>query len=198
MRKSIFLLVGIITIVVLQGCNGIDQSWDNIASAFKGRSATIQTYDEESQLIDQVKGASIDIKRDKSFDSSLDSKDSGVMKISVGEHMIHHVGSSLIMYEDGLYDVMTKKNARVKIENYEKGTPLLNYFVHDFKNYFGRGASKVIMIRSQNGSPLAIFSGENISLFDTEIPKSTGFRIDGKYLFVYRCDYTVYDTALLK
>lgn len=196
--KKFFITLSVLAVVVaLTACNGAQQGWDDLIAKFKGRSVTIQTYDEESQLIDQVIGSHVDITRDTQFDS-YEAADSSVLKISVGKNMMHHVGSSLIMYEDGLHDIMTEENARVKIENYEKGTPLINYFVHDFKNFFGNGTSKVIMIRSQNGTPLAIFAGEEVSIFSTEIEKSTGFRIDDKYLFVYRADYTVYDTALLE
>lgn len=198
MKKIIIIMTVIAMTIVATGCNGFEQGWDDLVSKFKGRSVTIQTYDEESQLIDQVQGSHVDIQRNADFDSSVESSDSQVMEISVGKNMMHHVGSSLLMYEDGLYDVMTAENARVNIENYEKGTPLINYFVHDFKNYFGNGNAKVIMIRSQNGTPLAIFSGKEVSIFPTDVPKATGFRIDDKYLFVYRCDYTVYDTELLK
>ena len=197
MKKGFCMLMTVFIMVFLSGCEIFEQNWDDLVAKFKGRSVTIQTYDEESQLIDQIKGSHIDIQRDTDFDSDIETSDSQVMEISVGDHMIHHVGSSLIMYEDGLFDVMTDENARVNIENYDKGTPVINYLVHDFQNYFGSGESKVIMIRSQNGTPLAIFSGEEVSIFPTDVPKSTGFRIDDKYLFVYRCDYTVYDTALL-
>lgn len=196
-KKILLLLTAVALAVVTTACNGVEQDWDNLVSRFQGRSVTIQTYDEESQLIDQVKGSHVDITSDTTFNTSSEGNNSGVMQISVGKNMMHHVGSSLIMYQDGLYDIMTDKNARVNIENYDKGTPLINYFVHDFKNYFGKGSAKVIMIRSQNGTPLAVFAGNSVSLFKTDVPKSTGFRIDGKYLFVYRCDYTVYDTALL-
>lgn len=197
MKKVISIILTVLMMISLSACAGMEQGWDDLVAKFKGRAVTIQTYDEESQLIDQVKGEHIDIQRNSDFDSNAESKDSSVMEISVGKNMMQHVGSSLIMYQDGLYDVMTAENARVKIDNYEKGTPLINYFVHDFKNYFGSGSSKVIMIRSQNGTPLAVFSGKHVSIFPTDVSKSTGFRIDGKYLFVYRCDYTVYDAALL-
>jgi hypothetical protein len=59
------------------------------------------------------------------------------------------------------------------------------------------GQKLLILIRSQTGKPLATFAGKDVSYFTTDIDKSTGFIIDGKYLFVYRCDYTVYDLALL-
>jgi len=36
-----------------------------------------------------------------------------------------------------------------------------------------------------------------VSVFATDIDKSTGILIDDKYLLIYRCDYTLYDTELL-
>ncbi|MCM3273784.1 DUF5052 family protein [Paenibacillus elgii] len=56
----------------------------------------------------------------------------------------------------------------------------------------------LILIRSQSGQPLATFVGNKVSYFATDIDKSTAFLIDGKYLFIYRCDYTIYDLSLLK
>ena len=60
------------------------------------------------------------------------------------------------------------------------------------------GRSKVVLVRSQSGKPLATFAGDEVSYFSTGIDKSTGIMIDGKYLFIYRCDYSIYDTELLK
>lgn len=82
------------------------------------------------------------------------------------------------------------------LNNMQHGVPIINSLVNDFKNSF-TGKEKLILIRSQNGTPLATYAGSNVSLYSTDVPKSTGLLVDGKYLFVYRCDYTIYDLALL-
>ena len=54
------------------------------------------------------------------------------------------------------------------------------------------GNQLAILIRSQTGKPLATFVGDDVSYYSTDVDKSTAFIIDGKFLFVYRCDYTIY------
>ncbi|OJG71760.1 hypothetical protein RV11_GL003481 [Enterococcus phoeniculicola] len=164
--------------------------------SFKGLEMTIQTYDEESQLIDSIIGKSIMIERDSTFDSKLESKDSSVIQITIGEKEMHHVGSSMIIAEKGLENVFDEYAKTVDIQNMQRGVPIINSLVNDFRNSF-TGKQKVILIRSQNGTPLATYAGDNVSLYKTDVPKSTGLLVDGQYLFIYRCDYTIYDLDLI-
>lgn len=108
-----------------------------------------------------------------------------------------HVGSSLIAYENGLQNIFEEYVQTVDINNFDKSVPFINRMVNDLANYT-TGKAKVVLIRSQSGQPLATFAGDDVSYFATDIDKSTGLLIDGNYLFVYRCDYTIYDLALLK
>ena len=109
---------------------------------------------------------------------------------------MHHVGSSLVMAEDGLYDIFGEYAKTVDINNTDRSIPIINSIVNSFKNVTS-GKEKTILIRSQNGTPLATYVGNKVSIFSVDIPKTTAFLVDNKVLLVYRCDYTVYDTALL-
>ena len=60
------------------------------------------------------------------------------------------------------------------------------------------GKKKVILIRSQNGTPLAAYAGDRVSLDKSDAPKTSELLIDGKRLVIYRCDYTIYDRELLE
>jgi len=73
--------------------------------SFKGLEMVIQTYDEQSQLIDQITGKSILIERDSTFDTDDETKDSSVIQITIGTKEMHHVGSSMIIAEKGLENV---------------------------------------------------------------------------------------------
>jgi hypothetical protein len=181
----------------LTGCQDIRMFFKGFEESFKGLEMTIQTYDESSQLIDQITGKSILIERDQTFDSDLESKDSSVIKITIGTKEMHHVGSSMIIAEKGLDNVFDTYTQTVDVANLQRGIPVINAMVNEQRNSF-LGKKKVVLIRSQNGTPLATYAGNQVSLYKTEVPKSTGLLIDGKYLFVYRCDYTIYDLALLE
>ena len=85
---------------------------------------------------------------------------------------------------------------QVDLNSFDRSVPFINRMVNDLQN-LTTGKEKIVLIRSQSGQPLATFAGDNVSYFATEMDKSTGIMIDGKYLFIYRCDYTIYDLALL-
>lgn len=200
MKKWMFVSVVLAATIVLSGCNWLEMKFGNIKEQFVGRELTIQTYDENSQLIDRVQGKSVSIEADEDF--SLKDVDgntvekSSVLNITVGGKQMLHVGSSLIAYEDGLEDLFDLYSQQVDLSNFDRSVPFINRMVNDLANYT-TGKDKVVLIRSQSGQPLATFAGDDVSYYATEMDKSTGLLIDGHYLFIYRCDYTIYDMSLL-
>lgn len=187
----LFLIASAIT----KGCALVENDLGNLRSAMKGREEFIQTYDEESNIIDKIEGTSIDVTSETKF--STEKSDSSVINVTVGGHEMVHVGSSLIMYEKGLENQFETFAKTVDVKNFDRSTPFLNKMVNSWGN-ITTGRSKVVLVRSQSGKPLATFAGDKVSYFSTGIDKSTGIMIDGKYLFIYRCDYSIYDTELLK
>ncbi|MGE8205420.1 DUF5052 family protein [Heyndrickxia sp. NPDC080065] len=194
-------LLTITLIFLLSGCQLFDLWGKNIVKELKGLDVTLQTYDADGLPIDTIKGKSGNISRDTKFDISNEkgetTKQSSVLNITIGGKQITHVGSTLIMYEKGLTDVMNELPKQVTVENNDRSTPFINKIVNNFHNYFD-GKSKIILIRSQLGKPVATFTGNSVSYWSTDVPNSTGLIIDGKYLFIYRCDFTMYDTKLIE
>ena len=202
MRKKYSLIAVIIAAtLVLSGCNWLEYKLGSLKEQFVGRELTVQTYDENSQMIDRVQGKSVSIEADEDFslkDANGDTVEkSSVLNITVGVKQMLHVGSSLIAYEDGLQNIFEEYVQQVDLNSFDRSVPFINRMVNDLQN-LTTGKEKIILIRSQSGQPLATFAGDDVSYFATEIDKSTGIMIDGKYLFIYRCDYTIYDLALLK
>ena len=200
-KKSRLFAVIIAATLVLSGCNWLEYKLGSLKEQFVGRELTIQTYDENSQMIDRVQGKSVSIEADEDFslkDANGDTVEkSSVLSITVGGNQMLHVGSSLIAYEDGLLNIFEEYVQQVDLNSFNRSVPFINRMVNDLQN-LTTGKEKIILIRSQSGQPLATFAGDDVSYFATEIDKSTGIMIDGKYLFIYRCDYTIYDLALLK
>jgi hypothetical protein len=198
--------VGAIVMMLLGSACGTglafwEQKGAKFSQAFKGVSATMSTYDQSGSLIDRVHGNSFRISRDDRFDSTdaegNSNKDSSVLLISLGNSHISHVGSSLILAQDGVIDVTAEfGSTKVAFSNTKSGVPFVNDLFERFRNNW-RGKSKTLLIRSQDGLPIGVFAGDAVEVFATGVPKSTWFQVDGKMLFVYRCDYTVYDNDLL-
>ncbi|MBF0786398.1 MULTISPECIES: DUF5052 family protein [unclassified Streptococcus] len=194
-------LVFALSLGVLAGCQSLQNWWKNTKAEWIGLDMTVRTYDENSQLIDQMSGKSLSISRNEDFDS-VDSEgnsrgDSAVLKITLGKYEIDHVGSSLIAVEDGLEDIFLKYQKNTIADDQQAAVPLLNRMVSKFKNDF-TGKAKVILIRSQNGTPLATYAGNKVSLYASDAPKTSELLIDGKRLIIYRCEYTIYDRELLE
>ena len=196
MKKKITAGMLILSMFLLAGCQDLNMLFKGFEEEFRGLEMTIQTYDEESQMIDRVIGKSIMIERDSTFDSDWESADSSVIQVTIGENEMHHVGSSMIIAERGLENIFDEYAKTVDIQEMQRGIPIINSMINDFRNSF-TGKKKVILIRSQNGTPLATYAGNNVSLYKTSVHKSTGLLIDGKYLFVYRSDYNIYDLDLV-
>lgn len=196
MKKKIAMLLTVSVVFILVGCQDLNIFVKGFEQSFSGLEMTINTYDEESQVIDKIIGKSIKIERDSKFDTNSGTNNSSVIQVTIGDKELHHVGSSMIVAENSLNNVFEQYATKVDIQNMQQGVPIINSLVNDFKNSF-TGKEKLILIRSQNGTPLATYAGNNVSLYSTDVPKSTGLLVDGKYLFVYRCDYTIYDLALI-
>lgn len=202
MKKKIILsLMLILSLVSLSACQSVQNWWKNTKEEWIGLDMTVRTFDENAQLIDEMDGKSLSIERNQEFDSEDaegNSKgDSSVLKVTIGKYEIDHVGSSLIAAEDGLEDLFAKYQKTVNIEEESRAIPMVNRMVSKLKNDF-TGKAKVILIRSQNGTPLATYAGDKVSLYTSDAPKTSELLIDGKRLIIYRCDYTIYDRPLLE
>ena len=108
-RKFSFFAVMMAAMLVLSGCNWLEYKIGSLKEQFVGRELTVQTYDENSQMIDRVQGKSVSIEADEDFslkDANGDTVEkSSVLNITVGGKQMLHVGSSLIAYEDGLQNI---------------------------------------------------------------------------------------------
>lgn len=203
-RRATRMLIIATTMLVLgavmSGCAGLSQSISDLSAALSGRSGTMRTFDENSAVIDEIHGQSFRFARDTRFDTSdsegVSKNDSSVVEISLADSHIYHVGSTMIFAEDGLVDVTGNLPKSAQFRNSDPGTPWLNDIREHFQNLW-KGKAKTIMIRSQNGTPLAVYAGDEVEIFACDLPKTTVFRVDGKYLLVYRADYTVPDSDLL-
>lgn len=201
MKKIMSISLVAVLILTLAGCNWFEKKLGDLKEALVGREMIIQSYDENSQLIDRVQGKSVSIKADDEFElTDVDGnvvEKSSVLNITVGGNEIIHVGSSLISHELGLENIFDVYTKSVDLDNFDRSVPFVNRMVNELKNYT-TGKDKIILIRSQSGQPLATFAGDDVSYYSTDIENSTALLIDGEFLFIYRCDYTIYDTELLQ
>ena len=200
-KKLAISAVLLTSLLALSACQSIQNWWKNTKEEWIGLEMTVRTFDESAQLIDEMSGKSLSIERNADFDSvdaeGNSNADSSVLKVTIGQYEMDHVGSSLIAAEEGLEDLFAKYQKTVTVEEEGKAIPVVNRMVSQLKNDF-TGKAKVILIRSQNGTPLATYAGDKVSLYTSDAPKTSELLIDSKRLIIYRCDYTIYDRQLLE
>lgn len=195
-RKVIILISLFFVGIVLSGCESLDNLFTDFNSEINGLPMTLSTYDYDGQKIDQVEGKSMNVTNYKplsELDGDLNQK-SKVLEIDYGNHQMVHVGSSMVMAQNGIKNYQDQYNQHQNINDTNPSFPLITSFYNNFKNSW-TGKASVLLIRSQAGKAIAVYAGNNVSAHKTSIPSSTKFLIDGKRLFVYRCDYSIYDMS---
>jgi hypothetical protein len=201
-RNKLLYAIALAVAIATSSCAAAAMTFEDFNRAWEGIPATITTYDQDGNLIDSVRGTSLEISLDERFytvtvssDGTTTREPGDVLLISIGDSIISHVGSTMIWAEDGV-EAIAGADTTVDIENFEAGTPWLNEFKEYGRNLW-QGKAKTLLIRSQDGKPIAVYAANQVEIVGTAVPKSTMFRLDGKRLFVYRADYTMYDTDLL-
>lgn len=201
-RLLVAIALAVTAVLGLTSCAAGAMSFEDLIRDWKGIPATMTTYGQDGQVLDSAQGESFQFALDERFkvvsvnsDGHVVSTPGDVLLLSVGNSHISHVGSSLLLAERGV-DVVAGADTQVAIENTEAGVPWLNNFMEYHRNLW-QGKGKTLMIRSQDGKPIAVYAANQVEIQGTAVPKSTMFRLDGKRLLAYRVDYTIYDNELL-
>ena len=62
--------------------------------------------------------------------------------------------------------------------------------INEYANYFGK--ELVVLISSQNGTPVALFQGDNVyTEIPGDLPKTTLIHIDGALVYVHRANIDI-------
>src|SRR6266702_7873843 len=137
-RKRVIVIGFVIAAIgvlasIVAGCGAASDSFDQ---AFNGFHATMTTYNQYGQEVDEIKGSSFHVTRDSEFDTTNSSgnsnADSKVLLISLGDAHVTHVGSTMILAQDGLVDITAQTPPNFRFSNNKPGTPWLNDLRYNF------------------------------------------------------------------
>ena len=171
-----------------------------------GNSFVITTYDNYGQQTLQTSGRRINVSGNKVKTSGYTETGvafeswelSSVITITVDGREMQTCGDTCVFAETGLKPDLDF-SASEFIESHG-GSPLnitsLSYVLNQYRNYFGK--SRVVVIKSQMGRPIAAYSGNNVYWeVKTDLPKTTKLMIDNKALYIHRANFQIIDTKLL-
>lgn len=210
MKRIKALLATIICICVitgLTGCAANDDYMNDVKGNLSGNSYTIYTYDNYGQKVMTTTGDKINIAGNKTKSKGYDSEGnettsydvSSVITILIDGKEIESCGDTCIFEQKGLKpevdftqeNITSHSTGKISENTYIAG--IVNYY----KNYFGK--SRVVVIKSQLGQPIAAYSGDEVFWkIPDDLPKMTKLMIDGKALYIHRANFQIIDKELLR
>lgn len=209
--KRIKTLLAIITficiITCLTGCAANDDYMNDVKGNLSGNSYTIYTYDNYGQKVMTTTGDKINIAGNKTKSKGYDSEGnettsydvSSVITILIDGKEIESCGDTCIFEQKGLKtevdftqeDIISHSTGKISENTYIVG------ILNNYKNYFGK--SRVVVIKSQLGQPIAAYSGDEVFWkIPDDLPKMTKLMIDGKALYIHRANFQIIDKELLR
>lgn len=210
MKRIKALLATIICICIitgLTGCAANDDYMNDVKGNLSGNSYAIYTYDNYGQKVMTTTGDKINISGNKTKSKGYDSEGnettsydvSSVITILIDGKEIESCGDTCIFEQKGLKpevdftqeDITSHSTGKLSENTYIAW--ILNYY----KNYFGK--SRVVVIKSQLGQPIAAYSGDEVFWkIPDDLPKMTKLMIDGKALYIHRANFQIIDKELLR
>ena len=181
-KKRIFaVLLSAILVVALTGCSKLGSIINEIHGSLIGNNYTVYTYDNYGNQTLKTSGKKISITGNKIETVSYDSDGravtgydlSSVITITIDGKEIESCGDTCVFVQNGLEPEVDFSLDEVNSNggNGITDNAALARVLNRYKNDFGK--SRVVVIKSQLGQPIAAFSGDNVYW---EIPDDLPFR----------------------
>jgi hypothetical protein len=120
-----------------------------------------------------------------------------VLLITIDGKSWQHVGSSMIIVEKGVENMVDTYAFDTNVSSNTSGTfTFLDRKINNFKSNF-TGLKRVIVVKNQSGVIIGIYEGNNVLVEPSSLPQSTKILIDNRRMTIYRCDYEIFEQALL-
>ena len=206
-KKRIFaVLLSAILVVALTGCSNLGSIINEIHGSLIGNNYTVYTYDNYGNQTLKTSGKKISITGNKIETVSYDSDGravtgydlSSVITITIDGKEIESCGDTCVFVQNGLKPEVDFSLDEVNSNggNGITDNAALARVLNRYKNDFGK--SRVVVIKSQLGQPIAAFSGDNVYWeIPDDLPKMTKLMVDGKALYIHRANYQIIDKDLL-
>lgn len=205
-KRIAIILLPAILVVLLTGCAKFGSIINDIHGSLVGNNYTVYTYDNYGNQTLKTSGKKISITGNKIETTSYDSDGktvtgydlSSVLTITIDGKEIESCGDTCVFVQKGLEPEVDFSLDEI----YSNGgngitdNAALARVLNQYKNDFGK--SRVVVIKSQLGQPIAAFSGNDVYWeIPDDLPKMTKLMVDGKALYIHRANYQILDKDLL-
>lgn len=203
-KKILLFSLSILLVSSLCGCAWLGNKIKDIKGELIGNRFHISVYDNFGSNILNISGDKVQVdsntvevltvNEDGSYSTTYEM--SSVLSNTIDGDNMETVGNTVIYAEEGL----------IPLEDFEMETNittsggtfnLLDRNINAIKNKLG--TSKVVIISSQLGVPIAVYGGEKVYYeIPDDLPKMTKLNIDGKALYIHRANYIILDTDMIE
>ena len=193
-KKLMALALAILTALALTGCAAIGAYFSQLKGELFGNDYTIRQYDDFGNLGFTVYGDRV------TMDCELDENGevSSYIDITIDGRSWKHVGSTLVFAQAGV-DLITDFQLPENMGSDSASTGLMavDRTIYNYAKFFGKDL--VGLVSSQNGTPVALFQGDDCyTEIPGDLPKTTLIHIDGKLVYVHRANVDIIPAALFE
>ena len=221
MKKIMAVIFTIALLLNLCACTDVSTITMDASSSETGDAVKISYvadfYDNYGDQWLSVEGNSFNISPNKIKEYSYDSDGSwisnwttsSVMSIDIDGNKIESCGSTVLFYDTRLekIDIDIPQNVDLTTENgYSVTAPgdlrasdywSLNWWFITKNQSNTTVRSRMVIIQSQNGNPICMFNGDNVSWeVSRNLPKTTEIMIDGMPVYVHRANFAIVDLSV--
>ena len=205
-QKKMKFFLPVVLLFFLTGCGKLGSVINDIHGSLIGNNYTIYTYDNYGDQTLKTSGKKISITGNKTKNISYDSDGkattgydlSSVITITIDGKEIESCGDTCIFVQKGLVPEVDFSSEEIDSSgsNGITDNAAIARKLNRYKNDFGK--SRVVVIKSQLGQPIAAFSGDDVYWeIPDDLPKMTKLMVDGKALYIRRANYQIIDKDLL-
>ena len=205
-QKKMKFFLPVVLLFFLNGCGKLGSVINDIHGSLIGNNYTIYTYDNYGDQTLKTSGKKISITGNKTKNISYDSDGkattgydlSSVITITIDGKEIESCGDTCIFVQKGLVPEVDFSSEEIDSSgsNGITDNAAIARKLNRYKNDFGK--SRVVVIKSQLGQPIAAFSGDDVYWeIPDDLPKMTKLMVDGKALYIHRANYQIIDKDLL-
>ena len=193
--RGFFCAIALLLVLCLTGCAAIGAYIGKLKGELFGNGYVIRQYDDFGNLVFTVRGDKV------TMDCELDENGevSSYIDITIDGESWKHVGSTLVFAQEKA-DMITDFQIPEEMENTAGGSTglmAIDRRLNEYANYFGK--ELVVLISSQNGTPVAIFQGDDVyTEIPGDLPKTTLIHIDGAMVYVHRANIDIIPADFFK
>ena len=221
MKKIMAVIFTIVLLLNLCACADVSTVTMDASNSETGDAVKISYvadfYDNYGDQWLSVEGNSFNISPNKVKEYAYDSDGSwisnwttsSVMSIDIDGNKIESCGSTVLFYDTRLekIDIDIPQNVDLTTESGYSVTAPSDLRASDYwslnwwfitKNQSNTTVrSRMVIIQSQNGNPICMFNGDNVSWeVSRNLPKTTEIMIDGMPVYVHRANFAIVDLSV--